>query len=271
MLKSLFISLFFIIAFSLNALSFNRVYEDFDAEYNFEFSNMIIAKGTLKGRLSKDNKTYTITFDGKTSKLISIFYRLKEHIEGSVDVDTRRDLIYKSLEKTSKKNKSVKITFLNKHKAKVVIIKNGRKKEVELISKKGIYSPISLYLFFISNKVKFGDSYYRDVAVASHVYRIEITPKKLSQINIDRMKNKHGKRETVEVEIRFFKIDKNGKMLPDKKMKKIVAWIAKDNPNIPLLIESWHLLGVFQARLTKLKYAKRQVYSKDSSKKINFP
>ncbi len=238
----------------IDAYPSNNPYKNFKASYNFEFSGMIIAKGELSGVFDNKTKTYKISFKGKTTPIINLFYKLNEYIEGKVNLKTKKDIYYKSTEKTSKKLKQVYINFKDKHTAQVSITKNGHKKTVVLKSNSVLYSPISLYLFFIENKFKLNTQYHRYVAVSSHLYEIEITPTKYSTINIDRLNRKTGIKEVVEVELKFYKIDKNGKAQKDKNVKKIIAWIAKDGLNIPIFVESWHLIGNFRARLTKLKY-----------------
>jgi hypothetical protein len=232
----------------------DSAYRNFQAKYNFEFSSMTIAKGKLAGEICDNNTAYKIKFSGKTTPIISIFYKLKEIIEGKVNIESKRDIYYKSFEDSSKKKKYTYVDFVLKNKAKVLVVKNEHKKEKTLTSKDAIYSPLSLYLFFVSNDFEFQKTYYRYVALSTNLYKVQITPIKYIEINLDKLGRDSGKRETIEVELKFYKVDKNGKTIANKEVKKVVVWIAKNKPNIPIRIESWHTIGTFRARLIDLKY-----------------
>lgn len=252
-LKSIAYAAAFLILFCNTSTATNTIYKNFKAIYNFEFSSMTVAKGILTGNLN-DNNTYSVHFNGQTTPFISIFYSLKEIIEGSVNIKSTKDIYYKSIEKKPKSEKYIFADFSDNSTAKITMKKNGTKKYYSIHSPKGIFSPLSLYLFFVINKFEFNKTYYRNVVVTNRIYRVAIKPLKYTTVNLDKLKRKRGRHKAIEVEIKFYKVDKNNRIVDNKKVKKIVAWIFQKSPNIPVFIESWHYIGLFSARLVKLDY-----------------
>ncbi len=251
MFKKIIAVLIFLL--SVNIYSYadsTSLYKNFKAAYNFEFSSMTVAKGILTGHIK--NGIYTIHFTGKTTHFISIFYNLQEIIEGAVNMANLKSIYYESMEKRPKKEKLIYAKFIDNTTADVAITKNKKKKIYKLSSAQGIYSPLSLYLFFINNNMEIGKTYFRNVAVSKHLYRVKIKMEKYESINIDKLNRKKGKHKALKVELKFYKIDKNGKIKAGKNVKKVIAWISCSSPNIPILIESWNFIGLFRARLTKL-------------------
>ncbi len=226
-------------------------YADFQAEYVFEFSGMKVAHGTLSGR--KQGNIYTIVFDGRVTKLISLIYKLKEHIEGSVDVLNYAALDYKYHQTTSKKNKFVDIKFIDEHKADVSINKNDERKHYSVASKYSIFSPVSLYILFMNDDAKIEKEYYKYVVIDHNLYMVDIKNLGQTTINLDKLERKKGLRRVIKVEFRFNKLDKNGILKKNNKVKKLDVWISCRNPKIPVLIKSQHILGMFSARLQSIK------------------
>lgn len=252
-LNKLLLSLFFVLSlFCINSEAENP-YKNFEAKYSFEFSSMTVAKGVLRGKIL-DNNTYGVSFEGATTRFISFFYNLKEIIKGSVKLgDVQKDIFYESIEKRPKKTKIIYAKFLDNKTANVTIIKNHHKKIYLLKSEKGLYSPLSLYLFFMSNNIEMNKTYIRDVVVTKHIYKVAITILKKTTINLDKLGRKKGRRDALEVELEFYKVEKNGSVTKYKKVKKVVAWISTKPPFIPVFIKSWNFIGFFSARLTNLK------------------
>ena len=249
LLLSLFIALSL---FCINSKAGNP-YKNFEAKYSFEFSSMTVAKGVLCGKML-DNNTYGVSFKGATTHFISFFYSLKEIIKGSVNLgNNKKDIFYESIEKRPKKTKIIYAKFLDNKTADVTITKNHNKKTYLLKSQNGLFSPLSLYLFFMSNKIEMNKTYIRDVVVTKHLYKVAITILKRTTINLDKQSRKKGKRDALEVELRFYKVEKNGSVAKYKKVKKVVAWISTKPPFIPIFIKSWNFIGFFSARLTDLK------------------
>ena len=227
-------------------------YADFQARYVFEFSGMTVAKGTLNGKKSGD--IYKIVFDGKVTKLISLIYKLKEHIEGSVDVLNYAALDYKYHQTTSKRNKFVDIKFIDEHKARVSINKNDERKHYSVDSKYSIFSPVSLYILFMNNGAKIKKEYYKYVIVDHSLYRVDIKNLGQTTINLDKLKRKKGLKRVIKIEFTFNKLNKNGTLKKNNKVKKLDVWISCSDPKIPVLIESQHILGVFSARLQSITF-----------------
>ncbi len=252
-LNKLFFSLFFVLLFFCVNSKAGNLYKNFEAKYSLEFSSMTVAKGVLYGKLL-DNNTYGISFEGATTPFISFFYSLKETIKGNVNLgSTQKDIFYESVEKRPKKTKIIYAKFLDNKTADVTVIKNHHKKAYLLKSQNGLFSPLSLYLFFMSNKIEMNKTYVRDVVVTKHLYKVAITILKKTTINLDKLGRKKGKRDALEVELRFYKVEKNGSVTKYKKVKKVIAWISTKPPLIPILIKSWNFIGFFSARLTDLK------------------
>ncbi len=248
------IYVFLLLLIFANFTMANGLYRNFKATYSIEFSGMTVAKGELKGKLL-DNSTYGVYFSGKTTHFISFFYNLKEIIKGTVDIgENKKKVFYESIEKRSKKTKIIYASFLDNKTAKVTISKNKDKKVYLLKSEDGIFSPISLYVFFMSNKMKIGKTYFRDVVVTKHLYKVSITAIKKTTINLDKLRRNSGKRDALEVELKFYKVEKNGSIAKYKKVKSLIAWISTKPPMIPILIKSWNFVGFFSARLTSLKF-----------------
>lgn len=261
MYKKIFFAIFmFIITFYLPSYADIYVgkdanylhYADFQARYVFEFSGMKVAKGTLNGKKSGD--IYTIVFDGKVTKLISMIYKLKEHIEGSVDVLNYAALDYKYHQTTSKRDKLVDIKFLNEHKADVSINKNDDRKHYSVYSKYSIFSPVSLYILFMNNDAEVEKEYYKYVIVGHSLYRVDIKNLGQTVINLDKLKRKKGLKRVIKIEFTFNKLNKNGTLKKNNKVKKLDVWISCSDPKIPVLIESQHTLGVFSARLQSITF-----------------
>ncbi len=235
-----YIAVFLIFLCNISMASGN-IYKNFKATYNFEFSGMTVAKGTLTGNLHNNN-TYSVHFNGQTTPFISIFYSLKEAIECSINTKNAKDIYYKSVEKSHKKEKHIFANFLDNSTVKVTLEKNSTKKYYSLYSREGIFSPLSLYLFFMNNKFEFNKTYYRNIVVTNRIYKVAIKPLKYVTINLDKLKRKYGRCQAIEVEIKFYKIDKNNRTVDNKKVKKIIAWVYRKAPNIPVFIESWHYI-----------------------------
>ncbi len=242
------------ILFSLNCYAkADNVYGNFEAQYSFEFSGMTVAKGTLDAKML-DNDTYSVSLYGSTTSFISMFYSLKEKISGTVNIGNgKRDIFYESIEKRPKKTKIIYVRILNNKTAKVTVTKDKNKKVYVVKSDSRIFSPISLYVFFMANRVKIGKTYIRDVVVTKHLYKVAITVLKKTIFNLDKLGRKKGQQEALEVLLQFYKVEKNGKVAKYKKVKKVVAWISTKPPFIPIFIKSWSFMGFFSARLINFK------------------
>ncbi len=223
----------------------------FTATYKFDFSGFVVGRGTLKAYF--DNDKLTILFKGKTVSLIKLLYRLNVKILDSVNLKTFRDIFYKSWSETKKRKKFVCVAFDNSTHVKVIYEKNGNKKTYELYQEKGLYSPLSVYLFFLTHNYELGKTYVRYVVVSKHIYKVLIEPLSYETINLDDFGRSKGKRKVLKVEIKFFKLNSDGKIVKKSKVKDILVWVSKAPPRIPLLIRMWHLIGVFEAKLTRLK------------------
>ncbi len=241
------------IFYSISSVASNKnIYQNFEAKYSLEFSSMTVAKGVLYGEL--DNNTYKIYFKGTTTPFVSIFYSLKEIIMGAISINgCSNDMFYESIEQRPKRVKIIHATFPDKKTTKVTITKNNDKKVYLLKSKYNVFSPLSLYVFFMSNRIKIGKTYIRDVVVTKHLYKVSITALRKTTVNLDKLGRQRGKRAVIEVELKFYKIEKDGNVSKYKKVKKVVAWISTTPPFIPVLVKTWNFIGFFSARLTSLK------------------
>ncbi len=249
-LKGLVITFLFVLF--CTTLSYGKIIkQDFEAQYKFDFSGLVVGKGTLKASFNNDN--LTILFKGKTVSLIKLLYRLNVEIMDSVNLKTFRDVFYKSCSKTKKKKKFIFVRFDNSTYAKVIYEKNGDKKSYELYKKNGLYSPLSVYLFFLTHNYELGKTYVRYIVVSKHMYKVLIKPLAYETINLDDLGRDKGKTEALKVELRFFKLNSDGKVVKKNKVKDIFVWVSKKPPQIPLLARMWHVIGVFEAKLTKLK------------------
>ncbi len=250
--KVIFLSclLLFPINYSFGGVIPENVYDNFTANYDFEFSGMVVAHGDLTG--NRINNVYKVSFSGKTTKFISIFYNLKENIEGEVNIGSKKDVYYRSVEIRPKKKKMVNITFKDENSAKVIMQKGDDKEIYNIKSKYPIFSPISIYIFFMNNKIEISKTYSMHTIVAKKIYRVDIKPIGVKKLNLDKLKRKKFEEDALEVELRFYKV-KKGTIYKNNKIKKVIAWISTKPPYIPILIESWHFLGVFSARLKCLK------------------
>ena len=245
MLKRMTVLIVFLFI-NLNAFA-QCPFKNFTANYKFEFSGLKVGEGILTAYC--DNNSYIVHFKAQTSKFISIFYKLKVDIEDAVDVKSLKDIYYRAKFRGSS-NKDVYVKFDNATTADVYYKKKHLKHYV-LSSKNGVYSPLSVYLFFVEHPFEFSKTYFKDVVISKHLYRVEILPLKETIVNIDMLKRKKGKREAIEAELTFYKLNK-GRFEKKKDVKKMIVFVSKNQPKIPLLSRMWHIIGVFGLRLTKL-------------------
>ncbi|WP_025209440.1 DUF3108 domain-containing protein [Hippea sp. KM1] len=229
--------------FAVNAFGFNS----FDAKYKFDFSGLTAGYGTLDVR--KDNSTYRLDFEGSTVSIVRLFYRFDIRIEDVFDYRRKTSVFYKSYQEAPKSTKRVDVRFDNTTLAHVVYEKNKEQKTYTITSKNGVYSPLSVYLFFLGDKFKFKKTYFRDVVVSKHLYRIAIVPLGIETINMDPLGRKKGQMRALKVSLTFYKLTRDGKLKRKKQVKRLVAWISLKDPKIPLIIEMWHIIGKFRARL----------------------
>ncbi|AEA34359.1 DUF3108 domain-containing protein [Hippea maritima] len=240
-----FVAIFLL--FSVNAFGFSS----FEAKYKFDFSGLTAGYGTLS--VEKDNSTYKLNFNGKTTAIVRFFYRLDVNIEDIFNYRQKRSVMYKSYQKTSRSFKKVSVKFDNATYADVLYEKNNNAKKYKITSKNGVYSPLYVYLFFLNRKFEFNKIYYKDVVVSKHLYRVTITPLQIETINLDLLGRKKGKRKALKVSLAFYKLTREGALKKKKEVKKLFAWISMDDPKVPLLIEMWHIIGKFRARLVSLE------------------
>lgn len=243
---------FLLILFASASVYGRIVTKNFEAQYKFDFSGFVVGKGTLKAIFKNDN--LTILFKGRTVSLIKLLYRLNVEILDAVNLKTLRDMFYKSWSETKKRKKFVYVTFDNSTHVKVVYDKNGDKKTYSLSNKDGLCSPLNVYLFFLTHNYELRKTYVRYVVVSKHVYKVLIKPLSYETINLDDLSRDKGKRKALKVEIKFFKVNSNGKVAKKSSVKDLMVWISEDPPQIPLLIRMWHVIGVFEAKLTKLTF-----------------
>ena len=249
--KGLLIACLFVIFISAFAQG-KIVDKDFEAQYKFDFSGFVVGKGTLKAFFNNDN--LTVLFKGKTVSLIKLLYKLNVEIIDSVNLKTLRDTFYKSWSETKKRKKFVFVTFDNSTHARVIYEKNGDRKVYSLSNKNDLYSPLSVYLFFLTHNYELGKTYVRYIVVSKHIYKVLIKPLSYETINLDALGRDKGKREALKVEIKFFKLNDNGEIVKKNSVKNLIVWISKTPPQIPLLARMWHIIGVFEAKLTGLRF-----------------
>ena len=248
--KGLAIAFLFVL-FSYALAQGKIVEQNFEAQYKFDFSGLVVGRGILKARFNSDN--LTILFKGKTVSLIKLLYRLNVEILDSVNLKSFRDVFYKSWSETKKRKKFIFVRFDNSTHAEVVYEKNGDRKVYELYQKNGLYSPLSVYLFFLTHNYELGKIYVRYIVVSKHMYKVLIKPICYETINLDDLGRDKGKREVLKVELKFFKLNSNGKIVKKNRVKDVLVWVSKTPPQIPLLARMWHVIGVFEAKLTKLE------------------
>lgn len=249
-LKVLFITFLFIL-FSFAPAKSKIIRENFEAQYKFDFSGLVVGKGTLRADFNNDN--LTILFKGKTVSVIKLLYRLNVKLLDTVNVRTFRDVFYKSWSETKKRKKFIFVRFDNSTHASVLYEKDGKKKVYELYQRDGLYSPLSVYLFFLTHNYQLGKTYVRYIVVSKHIYKVLIKPVCYETINLDDLGRDKGKRRVLKVELRFFKLNSDGKVVKKNSVKDVLIWVSKAPPQIPLLARMWHVIGVFEAKLTKLK------------------
>ena len=225
--------------------------KSFKAKYKFDFSGLVAGKGELKANL--DNNTYTISFSGKTISPVKWFFKLKVKIKDVMDLLNNRDVYFYSSIERPKKTKRVYVRFDNMTQATVIYQKNSDKKKYIIRSKNGVYSPLTVYMFFITHNIELGKVYYRDIVVSKKLYRVKIIPLKKETINLDPFRRKNGKIETLKVELFFYKLDKNGNLLKNGRVKKLIVWVSLKPPQTPILIQMWHIVGVFEAKLVNVE------------------
>ncbi len=224
---------------------------NFSADYKFYFTGCVVGKGTLDARL--DNKTYLISFKGKTTSLIRLLFKLDVTIKDAVDINTLRDVFYSSNSVRPKRRKNIYVLFDNLTTAKVIYEKNTDKKTYILKSKNGLYSPLSVYLFFLTHKYDLGRTYYRYIVISKNLYKVSITPEGYETINLDSLGRKKGEIRSLKVGVKFWKLNRNGELVKKSPVKELDLWVSKKAPQIPLLAKMWHIIGVFEAKLVKLK------------------
>ncbi len=246
--------IFLLFLLSLNAHAAGFTYPVFDSDYVFEYSGMKIGYGHLSAELK--NGVYYLRFTGSTSKFISLFFSLKEEIVSAIDVKSGQDLFYESIQIRPGKKKRVFIKFDNRTTATVTYTKNSETRRYILHSRSGIHSPFYVYLFFLRRGFLFKRTYFRDVAVSTHLYRIAIRPVGVETINLDKLGRKKGLRKAIKVELRFYKMTRKGKLKSNRFIKHLTAWIDANYPYLPLYIKTWHIIGLVSARLTKLQVRK---------------
>ena len=172
----------------------------------------------------------------------------------TVNVRTFRDVFYKSWSKTKKSKKFIFVKFDNSTHASVLYEKDGKKKVYELYQRDGLYSPLSVYLFFLTHNYQLGKTYVRYIVVSKHIYKVLIKPVCYETINLDDLGRDRGKREVLKVELKFFKLNSDGTIVKKNKVKDVLVWVSRTPPHIPLLARMWHIIGVFEAKLTNLKF-----------------
>ncbi len=258
-------SLFFLFVGFL-AYAKKSPYINFRALYYFEISGLKVATGVLRGH--RENNTYYVTFTGHTTPLVKLFYDLKETIVDAIDIKSGKDIYYESAQVRPKKKKYIHITFDNKTCARVIYTKNEDTKRYTLCSPYGVASPFYVYLFFINHGFEYGKVYRKDIAVSTHIYRALIKPIKETVINIDKLHRSWGKRKAIEVEIKLYKLNRDGKPKSNRILKKVKAWISTNNPHLPLIIRSWHIVGLFSARLVELKIENKEEKPVESKKGV---
>ncbi|MCD6133797.1 MAG: DUF3108 domain-containing protein [Deltaproteobacteria bacterium] len=240
-IKNILFFVFFLafIPFNVSHAGDCKYLPDFEAYYKFKFTNGItVASGVLKGE--KYGKQYKMDFQGKTTKFISLFYKVEGCVRGSVDINTLQPINCVYSEKKPGKSKIVTVKYIDEHKAVVKMtkikaskIKNRNK---TLILKESIFSPISLYVFFMRADFQLNKNYCKYIVISDDIHKVETVPLKVKQ----------GK---TKVRVRIFRM-KNGKVDASKKVEEIHAWV--NNLKIPVKMEYRFGMGTVECNLKRL-------------------
>lgn len=233
-----FVFFFAFVQFNVSYAGDCKYLPDFEAYYKFKFRNGItVATGILKGK--KYGKQYKMDFQGKTTKIINLFYKLEGHTYGSVDINTLQPLNCVYIRKLPHKSKIVYIKYVDKNKAIVKTTKTKAskiKKEDETVTwKKSIFSPMSLYVFFMHTGFQSNKRYSKYVVISDNVHKVEIISLKAE-----------GK---TKIKTKMFRM-KNGKVDASKKVEEVHAWI--NDLKIPVKMEYKFGMGTIECNLKKL-------------------
>jgi hypothetical protein len=234
-----FVFLFVLVQFNISYAENCKYLPDFEAYYKFKFTNGItVASGVLKGE--KYGTQYKMDFQGKTTKFISLFYKVQGCVRGSVDINTLQPINCVYLEKRPSKSKIVSIKYIDEHKAVVKMTKikasKIKSKTETLILRESIFSPISLYVFFIHTDFQLDKDYCKYIVISDDIHKVEVMPLRVKQ----------GK---TKVRVRIFRM-KNGKIDTSKKVEEVYAQI--NDLKIPVKMEYKFGMGTIECNIKKL-------------------
>ncbi len=185
---------------------------------------------------------YRVVVKGRSTKLFSLFYRVRDKLESLIDVNELFTRRYWTKQDEGHKKRQRKYEFDQEN-------NTVKYKEKDYYIRYGIHDEISAVFYIRTLDLQVGKSVYVDIFAKRKNWQVKCNVKKIETIKVPA-----GRFETilVEPELRFDGIMKKGK---------IKVWFTNDKRRIPVKVRSKITIGSILIKLEKYRMSKEVVYN----------
>ncbi len=244
---TLFKKISFLLILLYSTTTFSQAYKNGEwLKFKMSYSGFLKAgeaELSLKEEILNGKKVLHATGKGRTSAVVSWFFKVRDNYQSYFDMETVKPYLFKRKinEGGYKKNKIITFDYVSKE-AKIKDLKN---KKDTIIAIGNVQDMISTFYFLRNydvSKMKKGDDISVDMFFDEQTY-----PFKLKFLGYETIKTRFGKVKTMI----FRPIVKSGRVF--KAQESVTVWITADKNKIPLKMKASLAVGSLRAELVSYK------------------
>ena len=182
--------------------------------YTAKFKNMNAGSAVLETKKDFNQEIIELQFSMKTRKFIDVFYKLRDQINASIDINNQS---LQSIKKISEQGKYKKIDEAKFDYQNNVMTFNNR----TLAINKPVYDPLSIITYLRNQKLNMGQNFSFDIYSSGEI----------KSINLEVIKE-----ETIKIKNKAYQCFVIGYSLHDQ--SEITLWIDKGEKQLPIIIET---------------------------------
>ncbi|MBS9774571.1 MAG: DUF3108 domain-containing protein [Tenacibaculum sp.] len=239
--------IFLIVLLFLASISFSQektsVFKDGEwLKFRLSYSGFFKAgqaELSLKKKKLNGKEVFHANGKGKTSSVVSLFFKVKDHYQSYFSADTIKPYLFKRKINEGGYKKNKKITF--NYDKKQIEVKDFLRKKDTVFSMIDTQDMISAFYFlrkYDTSKMKVGEEI--DLKI---FFDEEYFPFKLRFLGTEILNTKFGKVKTQ----KFMPIVKSGRVFKEK--ESVTVWITSDDNKIPIRIKAKLMVGSLRADL----------------------
>lgn len=215
-------------------------------EYSIGWGNVLNAgKATIEIKdiiQYQGHEVYKVVVQGKSNKVFSLFYRVRDKLESLIDVNGLFSRRYWTKQDEGHKKRERKYEFDQEN-------NTVQYKGKEYYIRHGIHDEVSAVFYVRTLDLQVGKPVYVDIFAKRKNWQVKCVVRKIETIKVPA-----GKFETilVEPELRFDGIMKKGK---------IKVWFTNDERRIPVQVRSKIVIGSILIKLKKYRMSQEVAFN----------